>query len=106
VSLWCLFVDRHQTTHKLNISAQSNGNKFATGQTLKKPVEIVKGRILAGGAPKSPEPWLEESCSQRCVAGFVVKGANLGTIKFCCLEFLFIFSQIDSGISTYQKLGT
>jgi hypothetical protein len=25
-----------------------NGNKFATGQILKKPVEVVKGRILAG----------------------------------------------------------
>jgi hypothetical protein len=34
-----------------------NGNKFATGQILKKPVEIVKGRILAGWAQKSPEPW-------------------------------------------------
>jgi hypothetical protein len=28
--------------------AQINGNKFATGQILKKPVEVVKGRILAG----------------------------------------------------------
>jgi hypothetical protein len=27
---------------------QINGNKFATGQFLKKPVEVVKGRILAG----------------------------------------------------------
>jgi len=25
-----------------------NGNKFATGQILKKPEEVVKGRILAG----------------------------------------------------------
>jgi hypothetical protein len=25
-----------------------NGNKFATSQILKKPVEVVKGRILAG----------------------------------------------------------
>ena len=33
-----------------------NGNKFATGQILKKPVEVVKGRILAGWAQKSPEP--------------------------------------------------
>jgi hypothetical protein len=31
---------------------QMNGNKFATGQILKKPVEVVKGRILAGGAQK------------------------------------------------------
>ena len=27
---------------------QMNGNKFATGQILDKPVEAVKGRILAG----------------------------------------------------------
>jgi hypothetical protein len=33
-----------------------NGNKFATGQILKNPVEVVKGRILAGWAQKSPEP--------------------------------------------------
>jgi hypothetical protein len=26
---------------------QMNGNKFATGQILRKPVEVVKGRILA-----------------------------------------------------------
>jgi hypothetical protein len=26
---------------------QMNCNKFATGQILKKPVEVVKGRILA-----------------------------------------------------------
>jgi hypothetical protein len=35
---------------------QMNGNKFATGQILGKPVEVVKGRIVANGAPKSPEP--------------------------------------------------
>jgi hypothetical protein len=27
---------------------QINGNKFATGQILKKPVEVVKRRILVG----------------------------------------------------------
>ena len=37
---------------------QINGNKFATGQILRKPVEVVKGRILAGWAQKSPEPWM------------------------------------------------
>jgi hypothetical protein len=35
-----------------------NASKFATGQILRKPVEVVKGRIfLAGWAQKSPEPW-------------------------------------------------
>ena len=28
--------------------AQMNGNKFAPGQILKNPVEVVKRRILAG----------------------------------------------------------
>ena len=37
---------------------QINGNKFATGQILKNPVKVVKGRILAGRAQKSPEPWI------------------------------------------------
>jgi hypothetical protein len=27
---------------------QMNGNKFATGQILEKPIEVVKVRILAG----------------------------------------------------------
>ena len=36
---------------------QINGNKFANGEILEKPVEVVKGRILAGWAQKSPEPW-------------------------------------------------
>ena len=33
-----------------------NGNKFASGQILKKLVEVVKGQILADWAQKSPEP--------------------------------------------------
>ena len=34
-----------------------NGNKFATGEILRKPVEVVKGRILAGWwAQKPPGP--------------------------------------------------
>jgi hypothetical protein len=33
-----------------------NGNNFSTGQIWEKPVEVVKGRILAGSAQKSPEP--------------------------------------------------
>ena len=37
---------------------QLNDNKFATGQILKKPVEVVKGRILASWAQKSPEPCI------------------------------------------------
>ena len=40
-------------TWKKNIGywpVQINGNKFATGIILKKPVEVVKGRILVGWA--------------------------------------------------------
>jgi hypothetical protein len=36
---------------------QINGNKFATGEFLKTPVEVVKGRISVGWVQKSPEPW-------------------------------------------------
>jgi hypothetical protein len=39
---------------------QINGNKFATGEILEKPVEVVKGRILAGWAQKSPEPCFKQ----------------------------------------------
>ena len=37
-------------------AVQMNGNKFATSKILGKPVEVVKGWILAGWAHKSPEP--------------------------------------------------
>jgi hypothetical protein len=46
-------------TWKKNIGygpVQMNSNKFATGQILKRLVEVVKGQILAGWAQKSPEP--------------------------------------------------
>ena len=36
----------------------NGNNKFATGQILKKSVEIGKGRIWAGWAQKSPESWI------------------------------------------------
>jgi hypothetical protein len=56
------------STWKKNIGCwpvQISGNRFATGQILEKPVEVVKGRILAGWAQKSPEPWYELSlCSK------------------------------------------
>ena len=39
---------------------QINGNKFATSQILRRPVEVVKGRILAGWAQKSPKPWSQD----------------------------------------------
>ena len=44
---------------------QINGNKFATGQILEKPVEVVKGRILAGWAQKSPEPCSEATTNTK-----------------------------------------
>jgi hypothetical protein len=41
-------ISRHLKKHIGYWPVQMNGNKFATGQILRKPVEIVKGRILAG----------------------------------------------------------
>ena len=38
---------------------QMNGNKFATGQIMKKPVEVVKGQNLPGWAQKSSKPCFE-----------------------------------------------
>ena len=56
----CHYNEKEISQHlKKNIGywpVQINGNKFATGQILKKPVEVVKGRVLAGWAQKSPEP--------------------------------------------------
>jgi hypothetical protein len=48
----CHYNEEEVSRHlKQNIGywpVQMNGNKFATGQILKKTVEVVKGRILAG----------------------------------------------------------
>jgi hypothetical protein len=41
-------ISRHLKNNVGHWPVQMNGNKFATGQILKKPVEVVKGRILAG----------------------------------------------------------
>ena len=43
------------------LAGPNEWQQFASGEILKKPVEIVKGRILAGWAQKSPEPRLEIS---------------------------------------------
>ena len=48
-------ISRHLKQNTGYWRVQMNGNKFATGQILEKPVEVVKGRILAGLARKSPE---------------------------------------------------
>ena len=51
-------------TWKKNIGywpVQINGNKFATGQILKKPVEVVEGRILGGWAQKSPKTLVHDA---------------------------------------------
>ena len=51
-------ISRHLERKKIGYGpVKMNGNKFATGQILKNAVEVVKGWILAGWAPKSPEPW-------------------------------------------------
>jgi hypothetical protein len=41
-------ISRHFKKTKRYWMVQMNGNKFATGQILRKPVEVGKGRILAG----------------------------------------------------------
>ena len=38
-----------------------NGNKFTTGEILRKRVEVVKGQSLVGWAQKSLEPWIGNS---------------------------------------------
>ena len=52
-------ISRHLEKNLRYWPVQMNGNKFATGQILRKPVEVVKGRILAGWAQKSPEPCFQ-----------------------------------------------
>jgi hypothetical protein len=41
-------ISRHLTRNIGYLPVQINGNKFATDQILEKPVEVVKGQILAG----------------------------------------------------------
>jgi hypothetical protein len=41
-------ITRHLKKKRGYWPVQIHGNKFATGQILKKPVEVVKGWILAG----------------------------------------------------------
>jgi hypothetical protein len=41
-------ISRHLKQVIVYWPVQINGNKFATSQILKKPVDVVKGRILAG----------------------------------------------------------
>jgi hypothetical protein len=41
-------ISRHLKNNIGYWPVQINDNKFATGQILKKPVEVAKGRILAG----------------------------------------------------------
>jgi hypothetical protein len=53
-SSWPVVIKMKKTfagTWKKNVGCwpvQMNGNKFATGKILGNPVEVVKGRILAG----------------------------------------------------------
>ena len=62
----CHYIEEETRWHlKRNIGywpIQINGNKFATGQILKKPVEVVKGRILAGWVQKPPKPCFWSMC--------------------------------------------
>ena len=51
---------------------QINDNKFATGQILKNPIEVVKGRILASWVQKSLEPWFTPR--EKCQSDHGVRG--------------------------------
>jgi hypothetical protein len=42
-------IRRHLKTNIGYWPVQMNGNKFASGQILKKPVEVVKGRTFLAG---------------------------------------------------------
>ena len=65
-------ISQHLEKNRGYWPVQIDGNKSATGENLKKPVEeVVKGRILAGWAPKSPEPWcgLHPSANKMLILG-------------------------------------
>ena len=65
-------ISRHLKKNIRYWPVEMNGNKFATGQILKKPVEVAKGRILAGWAQQSPEPCFRAK-------GMTSKNHNLET---------------------------
>jgi hypothetical protein len=58
-------ISRHLKKNVGYRPVQINGNKCATGQILKNPVGVVKGRILAGWAKKSPEPCARSDTVRR-----------------------------------------
>ena len=60
-------ISRHLKKNIRYWPIQIIGNKFATGQILKNPVEVVKRRILAGWAQKSPETWSMVMALGSCV---------------------------------------
>ena len=60
-------ISRHLNKNIGYWSVQMNGNKFATGEILGKPVEVVKRRILAGWAQKSSEPYDGVLIGNRCL---------------------------------------
>jgi hypothetical protein len=100
-------------TWKKNIGywpVQINGNKFATGQILNKPVEVVKQWILAGWAQKSPEPW-SQGFGAQAVDIFVFPSPTGGymwtSFSYYFIEgeghFLVIFIKLNRFIWNYIK---
>jgi hypothetical protein len=67
-----------------------NGNKFASGQILRKPVEVVKGPILAGWAQKSPEPCVVtvHTCEAKKRSTFTTE-FSYGPQLICQMQVLF-----------------
>ena len=82
----CHYIEEEISRHLEKIighwPVQMNGNKFATGQILGKPVEVVKGRILAGWAQKPPEPWFHIFMRSSTFRMFLFGGKNASCTCF------------------------
>ena len=83
---------------------RKNGNKFATGQLLKKPVDVVKGRILAGWARKSPKPWWDLRWFRCWLDGWLSCWSEVTRIGVCparlrsvgVIQFIFHVLRLES----------
>ena len=66
---------------------QMNGNKFETGQIVRKAVEALKGWIWAGWVQKSPEPWVSLEWNSQ----FISTHINFSCHHFRCFTTAHLF---------------